>query len=131
MNDPAQLERILKGGADKARAIATPFLGRLRHAVGLRNLAAQPQSTAKAKAKTALPSFKQYREADGRHYFKFVDAGGALLLQSVGFDSPQDAGRAVARLKQEGLAAASGAAAPAEGVSPAQVQAALAQLAAG
>ncbi|KQT13694.1 tryptophan--tRNA ligase [Ramlibacter sp. Leaf400] len=131
VNDPAQLERILKGGADKARAIATPFLGRLRHAVGLRNLAAQPQSTAKAKAKTALPSFKQYREADGRHYFKFVDAGGALLLQSVGFDSPQDAGRAVARLKQEGLAAASGAAAPAKGVSPAQVQAALAQLAAG
>lgn len=131
VNDPAQLERILRLGADKARAIATPFMGRLRHAVGLRNLAAQPQSTGKAKAKTALPSFKQYREADGRHYFKFVDAGGALLLQSVGFDSPQDAGRAVARLKQEGLAAASGAAAPAAGVSPAQVQAALAQLAAG
>ena len=32
------------------------------------------------------PSFKQYREADGRHYFKLVDAGGRLLAQSAGFD---------------------------------------------
>ena len=131
VNDPAQLERILKMGADKARAIATPFLGRLRHAVGLRNLAAQPQAAGKARAKASQPSFKQYREADGRHYFKLVDAGGALLLQSVGFESPQEAGRAVARLRQEGLAGLQGAAAPAEGISQAQVQAALAQLAAG
>ena len=131
VRDPAQIERILKLGADKARAIATPFLGRLRHAVGLRNLADQPQAAAKSKSKAALPSFKQYRESDGRHYFKFVDAGGTLLLQSVGFESPQEAGRAVARLKQEGLAGAEAAARPAEGVSEEQVRAALAQLAAG
>jgi tryptophanyl-tRNA synthetase len=131
VRDPAQIERILKLGADKARAIATPFLGRLRHAVGLRNLADQPQAAAKSKSKAALPSFKQYRESDGRHYFKFVDAGGSLLLQSAGFDSPQDAGRAVTRLKQEGWSAAEGTARTAEGVSDEQVRAALAQLAAG
>ncbi|WBY03246.1 tryptophan--tRNA ligase [Ramlibacter tataouinensis] len=131
VNNPAELEKILKAGAEKARAIATPFLGRLRHAVGLRNLADQPQAAGKGKAKAALPSFKQYREADGRHYFKLVDAGGALLLQSSGFASPQDAGRAVARLKQEGLAALGGAAALAEGVSEDQARAALAQLASG
>ncbi len=130
VRDPAQIERILRLGADKARAIATPFLGRLRHAVGLRNLADQPQAAAKSKSKAALPSFKQYRESDGRHYFKFVDAGGTLLLQSVGFESPQEAGRAVARLKQEGFAAAEGSAQPAGGVSEDQVRAALAQLAA-
>ena len=131
VRDPAQIERILKRGADKARAIATPFLGRLRHAVGLRNLADQPQAAAKSKTKAALPSFKQYRESDGRHYFKFVDAGGTLLLQSVGFESPQEAGRAVARLKQEGFTAAEGSAQPAGGVSEDQVRDALAQLAAG
>jgi len=131
VRDPAQIERILKGGADKARAIATPFLGRLRHAVGLRNLADQPQAATRSRSKSNLPSFKQYRESDGRHYFKFVDAGGTLLLQSVGFESPQDAGRAVARLKQEGFAAADGSARPAEGVSADQVRDALAQLAAG
>ncbi|TCO83496.1 tryptophanyl-tRNA synthetase [Plasticicumulans lactativorans] len=37
--DPEGLERILLEGADKARAIATPFLARLRAAVGLRRLA--------------------------------------------------------------------------------------------
>ncbi|HYD77604.1 tryptophan--tRNA ligase [Ramlibacter sp.] len=130
--NPAELERILKAGAKKARAIATPFMATLRHAVGLRNLADQPASSkGKARARSALPSFKQYREADGKHYFKLVDAGGALLLQSAAFDSPQDAGRAVARLKQDGLAAAGDAARLAEGVSEAQVGAALAQLAAG
>lgn len=131
VRDPQQIERILRLGADKARAIATPFLGRLRHAVGLRNLADQPQAAARSKSKAALPSFKQYRESDGRHYFKFVDAGGTLLLQSVGFESPQEAGRAVARLKQEGFAAADDSARPAGGVSEDQVRAALAQLAAG
>ena len=130
--NPAELERILKAGAKKARAIATPFMATLRHAVGLRNLADQPASSkGKARARSALPSFKQYREADGKHYFKLVDAGGTLLLQSAAFDSPQDAGRAVARLKQDGLAAAGDAARLAEGVSEAQVGAALAQLAAG
>ncbi len=128
VNDPAELEQILQAGAPKARAIATPFMATLRQAVGLRNLASQPTS-GKAKAgKAALPSFKQYREADGKLYFKLVDAAGTLLLQSVAFDSPQEAGRTVARLKQDGLAAAGEAVRRAEGVSEEQVRAALAQL---
>jgi tryptophanyl-tRNA synthetase len=129
VNHPQELEAILRRGADKARSIATPFMARLRHAVGLRDLGAQPQGATKAKTKAALPSFKQYREADGKHYFKFVDAAGALLLQSTAFDSPQDAGRAVARLKQQGLAAAEGQVQRADGVTSDQVAAALAQLA--
>ena len=45
--------------------------------------------------------FKQYREADGRFYFKLVD-GERVLLQSIGHASARDAGQLVARLKQEG-----------------------------
>ncbi len=131
VNNPAELEKILRAGAQKARAIATPFTARLREAVGLRNLASQPPSAGKARAKAALPSFKQYREADGQHYFKLVDAGGTLLLQSEGFASPQDAGRAVARLKQEGLSSLGDSAHRPDGVSEEQVGSALAQLAAG
>ena len=105
IRNPAELERILQAGAQKARAIATPFMAELRHAVGLRNLAAHSGPAAKPKAARAvLPSFKQYREPDGMHYFKLVDAAGRLLAQSAGFASPQDAGRAVARLKRDGLA---------------------------
>jgi tryptophanyl-tRNA synthetase len=126
IRNPAELEKVLSAGAAKARAIATPFMAELRNAVGLRNLAAGTGKTAKPKAaKIALPSFKQYREADGRHYFKLVDAAGRLLAQSAAFATPQDAGREIARLKREGSAGVHGALQPAEGVSPADVTAAL------
>ncbi|MBN8441898.1 MAG: tryptophan--tRNA ligase [Thauera sp.] len=99
--EPHVIERHLQEGAEKARAIATPFMAELRHAVGLRNLAVAfaPKAADKPKA-AALPQFKQYREADGRFYFKFVDGDGRLLVQGAGFDSPRDAGRCVAALKQ-------------------------------
>jgi tryptophanyl-tRNA synthetase len=38
MGDPQRIEELLQHGAAKARAIATPFLGELRRAVGLRKL---------------------------------------------------------------------------------------------
>ena len=37
--EPARIEAELQAGAEKARAFATPFLGRIREAVGLRSLA--------------------------------------------------------------------------------------------
>ncbi len=51
--------------------------------------------------KTARPSFKQYSERDGQFYFKLNDARGTLLLQSKGFATPQEAGRAIATLQQQ------------------------------
>jgi tryptophanyl-tRNA synthetase len=127
--NPAQLEKILRAGADKARALATPFLAELRYAVGLRNLADGVAAKGKAKAaKAALPAFKQYREADGLHYFKLVDPAGRLLAQSAGFQSPQDAGRAIAQLKQAGLSASTASLQLADGVPESDVTAALAAL---
>jgi tryptophanyl-tRNA synthetase len=83
----------------------------------------------KVQARSKLPEFKQYREADGRFYFKLLSGDGRLLLQSEGFASGKDAGQSVARLKREGAAALAGlAAARGEGVSEADVAAALAQL---
>ncbi|HEY9223279.1 MAG TPA: tryptophan--tRNA ligase [Variovorax sp.] len=105
INDPAQIERILLAGAQKARALSQPFIARLRHAVGLRRLEAPAAATQRKAAKVARPSFKQYRESDGQFYFKLLDAHGGLLLQSLAFASPQDAGRAIGRLQQEGGAA--------------------------
>ena len=131
--DPAKIEAILLRGAAKARAIATPFMAGVRHAVGLRNLGSTDTGKkAKADAKAALPSFKQYREKDGRFAFKLVDPKGRLLLQSQGFASPKDAGAAIARLQQVGataLPAFEGQVATADGVSPDEIAAALQQLA--
>jgi tryptophanyl-tRNA synthetase len=96
---PEELEKILKSGAEKARARAVPFMAELRHAVGLRNLAARTGARKEKKDKAQLPTFKQYREADGKFYFKLVDAQGRLLLQSQAFDSPKAAGEVVKTLK--------------------------------
>jgi len=106
IQDPAQIERTLRKGAEKARDVATPFTARLRHAVGLRALdsVAAPARKEKA-AKSASPSVKQYREADGRFYFKLIDGAGHTLLQSQGFDSPRQAADAVGLLREQGAAA--------------------------
>lgn len=104
MAKPQRVEAILRAGAAKARQQATPFATRLRQAVGLRALdalAAAAPSAAPA-PKATLPVFKQYRESDGRFYFKLTDAKGRVLLQSEGFDSPKEAGQTIARLKAEG-----------------------------
>jgi tryptophanyl-tRNA synthetase len=102
MNDPAQIERTLLVGAQKAQALSKPFMASLRHAVGLRNLAAGKDKGAAKAAKVAKPSFKQYREkADGLFYFKLLDARGETLLQSRGFTSPQEAGRTIAVLQAQ------------------------------
>lgn len=131
MNNPARIETTLLAGAERARALATPFIRELRSAVGLRSLAQASTAAKPAKAaKAALPTFKQYREADGKFYFKLVDADGRLLLQSTGFDAPKDAGQAIARLQREGLGALVGQRAPVDGVADADVAAALAALAA-
>ena len=102
--NPAEVERILLQGAEKARAEATPYMRQLRSAVGLRSLAQSTDSAASAK-KVALPSFKQYREPDGLFYFKLSAANGDTLLQSQGFANPRDAAAAIASLKEQGAAA--------------------------
>ena len=102
---PVEIEAILREGALKARKVATPLLQALRDAVGLRDLRTPPAARAGAKAKSALPQFKQYREKDGRFYFKLLSAEGAELMQSVGHDSPREAGERIAALKRDGAAA--------------------------
>ena len=104
INNPAKLDQILLAGADKARQMATPFIKELRHAVGLRPLSSVNGASTTKDSKVALPSFKQYREKDGQFYFKLVDAQGQLLLQSLGFASPKEAGQTIGRLQTEGMA---------------------------
>ena len=101
MNDPGKIEAILLAGAQKARALSAPFAARLRQAVGLRDLRQTSESKVTKAAKAVLPSFKQYREADGKFYVKLVDVAGGLLLQSIGFESPKDAGQLVRQLQQK------------------------------
>ncbi len=101
MAHPEKVEALLLAGAQKARAIATPFMTQLRAAVGLRSLNIGAATQTAKVSKLALASFKQYREKDGQFYFKLVDAAGAVLLQSKGFESPKVAGQAIAQLQRD------------------------------
>ena len=108
IDNPVRIEAALQAGAHKARAIATPFMARVRHSVGLRTLVAAAENMPGKVAKQPLASFKQYREKDGQFYFKLVDAQGAVLLQSLGFDAPKAAGQCIAQLRMQGDAALAG-----------------------
>ena len=102
MAEPEKIEALLRRRAQQLREqFAQPLLAQVRNAVGLRDLS-QIGGADKAEVtlKAALPLFKQYREKDGRFYFKLLDGEGRLLLQSAGFDSPRDAGQHIALLKQ-------------------------------
>ncbi len=102
---PQDIEARLRDGATRLRVKhATPMLQRLRAAVGLRDLTSSsaPGAAAalpKKHAGSATPAFKQYRDADGKFYFKLVQ-GERVLLQSAGFASPRDAGQRIAAIKQ-------------------------------
>jgi tryptophanyl-tRNA synthetase len=111
MEHPEDVEAAFVIGGQKAREVAQPLMRELRHAVGLRSLkgltsAEHTSSTSSNEPVTqAPPSFKQYRESDGHFYFKLVSAQGTVLLQSVGFKSPREAGQIVKRLQTEGAPA--------------------------
>jgi tryptophanyl-tRNA synthetase len=134
MAHPDQIEAVLQAGAAKARRIATPFLGELRQAVGLRTMVAvggRAEAKAAADKSAEPPLFKQYREADGQFYFKLTTPKGDLLLQSQAFAQGRDAGTWVKRLKTEGAAAlAEAPVSRADGVDEAAVLAALNEVAA-
>jgi tryptophanyl-tRNA synthetase len=102
---PVEIEATLREGADKARKIATPLLREMRRAMGLRDLRDAPAApVAEARAATALPQVKQYRERDGQFYFKLAAGDGTPLLHSRGFANPKEAGAWIARFRQDGAA---------------------------
>ncbi|WP_278956550.1 tryptophan--tRNA ligase [Aquipseudomonas alcaligenes] len=92
---PADLEDILLAGAAKARRIATPFLGELREAVGLRSFREQVQVAGCEKKKAAKSArFVSFRDDDGSFRFRLLDAAGEQLLLSKSFADGKAAGQA-------------------------------------
>jgi tryptophanyl-tRNA synthetase len=110
MADPMAIEAILQQGAQKARMIATPKIGALRDALGLRSAGAAP-TVAVGQSKVAakqgkMPRFASFRDADGKFRFRLFSADGEELLLSMPFADPKAAGALQKRLKVLGAAAA-------------------------
>lgn len=97
---PADLEDILLAGAAKARKIATPFLGELREAVGLRSFRSDVQVAQSGKKKAAKGArFVSFREDDGSFRFRLLAADGEQLLLSKNFADGKTAGQVSKRLQ--------------------------------
>jgi tryptophanyl-tRNA synthetase len=97
---PADLEDILLAGAAKARKIATPFLGELREAVGLRSFRSDLQSTQSTKKKAVKGArVVSFREDDGSFRFRLLAADGEQLLLSKHFADGKTAGQVSKRLQ--------------------------------
>ncbi|TBU79753.1 tryptophan--tRNA ligase [Pseudomonas daroniae] len=97
---PADLEDILQAGAAKARRIATPFLGELREAVGLRSFRSQAASSEGVKKKAVKRArFVSFRDDDGSFRFRLLDADGEQLLLSPSFADGKAAGQVSKRLQ--------------------------------
>lgn len=127
---PEEVEDIMQAGAAKARAEARVTIARLREAVGLRafhKLGAVKKEAAAPKKK-AQAIFKQYREKDGKFYFKLTLEGRDLFV-SEPFDSGRDAGQWVGRLKKDAAALDGAPVALCEGVTKDEAKAALATFA--
>lgn len=98
---PADLEDILLAGAEKARNVATPFLGELREAVGLRSFRSNVQVAETSKKKAAKGArFVSFREDDGSFRFRLLAADGEQLLLSRNFADGKAAGAVSKQLQQ-------------------------------
>ena len=129
MAHPEQIEEILQQGAKRARVYASALLEQLRHAVGLRTFKKIENTEAvKSKAKKTQVVFKQYREKDGLFYFKLTKDGTELLI-SQAFESGRDAGQWIGKLKKEPALVNQAPVTFNEGVTPTEVEEALASLA--
>lgn len=105
MADPAAIEAILRDGAAKARAIATPKLAELREVLGLRPMSTAPVSAGNAGTsprQARSPRLASFRDADGNFRFRLFSAEGEELLLSVSFADPKAAGAMQKRLKSLG-----------------------------
>lgn len=116
MAQPEKIEIMLREGAAVARERhGLPLMRRLREAVGFRDLSKMPKNL---EVKASLlagrafatedgvpqkqPTIKQYRDSDGRFYFKLVDGSDRILLQSLSFENPKEAGNWVSKMKDDG-----------------------------
>ncbi|HET6906894.1 MAG TPA: tryptophan--tRNA ligase [Rhodanobacteraceae bacterium] len=91
MAHPGEIEEILRAGAAKARAIATPFLQQLREAVGLGSLVAPARARGGKKAAEKRARIVSFRDTEGFR-FRLLSAEGAELLLSNAFGDPKRTG---------------------------------------
>ncbi|MGH8122306.1 MAG: tryptophan--tRNA ligase [Rudaea sp.] len=88
---PQQIEEALRAGAVRARALATPFVGELRHAAGLRDLRSAGIAPTES-ARVEKPALQPVVFREGEAFaFKVLDAKKTVLATQGGFADPKAA----------------------------------------
>ena len=110
MNNRSRVEEVLQNGSANARDRAGVFMKSLRAAVGLRSLDG-PMTVEPADHRSGPPvvgrvgltieTFKTWREADGKFYFKLIENGDTVLLQGGPFASAREASDRIAEVERE------------------------------
>ena len=90
MAKPDDVEDILRMGAKRAREIATPFMAKLRQAVGI-GLVSTTAKKSKRKSPKG-PRLVQFRDEEGQFRFKLLSTQGQTLCTSVAFKDPKQVG---------------------------------------
>ena len=98
MAHPDEIEDVLRDGAAKARAIATPFVAGLRETVGLGSLGASKKARGEKKSVEKRARIASFRDAQGFR-FRLFAADGEELLLSCAFDDPKEVGDAIRALQ--------------------------------
>jgi tryptophanyl-tRNA synthetase len=103
--EPEAIEDALQDGAKKARALAQPFVAKLREAVGLRALRARAAADATVKQsargeKNALQPVV-FRDETKAFAFKVLDAKKSVLATKGGFADPKTAMAAAQKAMSE------------------------------
>jgi tryptophanyl-tRNA synthetase len=91
MAHPDEIEAILREGAEKARAIAAPFVATLRKAVGLGSLLAPAKTGDAKKSGGKRARIVSFRDAEGFR-FRLLSGEGDELLLSNAFENPKRTG---------------------------------------
>ncbi|SRR5579883_78132 len=91
MAHPDEIEDVLREGATKARAIATPFMQKLRKTVGLGTLAVTVQRRGFKKPTGKRARLASFRDDEGFR-FRLFAADGEELLLSRAFGDPKALG---------------------------------------
>lgn len=104
MSRPDDVEDILQAGAKRAREVATPFMAKLRAAVGIGAHQGPTATASKSKAKSKSKSNKgsrlvQFRDEEGQFRFKLLSSNGQTLCTSLPFGDPKQVGVIIRQLE--------------------------------
>jgi tryptophanyl-tRNA synthetase len=98
LQNPAEVEAILRQGAARIRTEAAGFIARLREAVGIRNLTSLTP-VAETQVTKKLAKLTTFKDSEGFRFKLLAADGKSVLMESIAFEDARGCGQSMAKLK--------------------------------